>query len=170
MIAALGLCTSFLSSPPKPTVTSFRYYGDTPPLNHFDPLAVNSGDVDESRIQWWREAELHHGRLAMLAAIALPLLEAAHPDSPSIAYLSALPPLAQTPFWAGMTCYEFCRMKVGFKAPNGGHAFSLLDDYQPGNVLEVDPDEVTEATYNRELNNGRLAMLACAHFFATGLL
>ncbi len=167
------LLMSFVSSPMKPLkpdVKTFKYYGDTPPLNYFDPLHFNSGDIDESRIKWWREAELNHGRTAMLAAIALPVLQVAHPESSGIDYLSNLPVLTQSPFWLGMACYEFSRINVGFKAPNSGNAFSLLETYQPGNLLQIDPENISETKYNQELNNGRLAMLACAHFLVTGLI
>ena len=156
-------------SPMKPDVRSFRYYGDTAPLNHFDPLRINSGqNADESRIRWWREAEINHGRAAMLGALALPTLKILNPDAQSISYLSDLPLLAQSPFWASMACYEFIRMSVGFKTPNAANAFSLLETYQPGNVLSRDADEITEDAYNKELNNGRLAMLACAYMIASG--
>ena len=157
------------ASPPKPVVKSFRYYGDTAPLEHFDPLRINSGTrADESRIRRWREAELNHGRTAMLGGIALPALKMLDPDASSIDYLSNLPLLSQSPFWAGMACYEFVRLNVGFKPPNNGNSFSLLKTYQPGNVLAKDPASIREDTYNQELNNGRLAMLACTYMISTG--
>ena len=149
---------SFVSSPIKPDVKTFKLYGDTPPLNYFDPFNFNP--VDESKIKWCREAELNHGRTAMLAAVSYPI----HP-------LPDLPLLVQyLPFWTGMVLYEFYRINIGFKAPNSGNVFSLLESYQPGNVFDIDPETVSETKYNQELNNGRLAMLACAHFLATDML
>ena len=169
MISALYLVMSFVSSPIKPDVKTFKYYGDTPPLNYFDPFNFNTG-VDEPRIKWWREAELNHGRTAMLAGVVIPALQVVHPESSSINYLSDLPLLTQSPFWVGMAYYEISRINVGFKAPNNGNAFSLLESYQPGNVFQIDPETVSETKYNQELNNGRLAMLACAHFLVTDML
>ena len=169
MISALYLVMSFVSSPIKPDVKTFKYYGDTPPLNYFDPLNFNT-DVNESRIKWWREAELNHGRTAMLAAVVLPAVQVVHPESSSINYISDLPLLTQSPFWVGMAYYEFSRINVGFKAPNSGNEFSLLESYQPGNVFQIDPETVSETKYNQELNNGRLAMLACAYFLVTDTL
>lgn len=169
MLSVVYFAMSFGTSV-KPNVQTFKYYGDTAPLNYFDPLNLNSGNVDESRIKWWREAEINHGRTAMLAATALPVIQVTHPESSSIDYLYNLPLLTQSPFWAGVAFYEFYRLTVGFKPPNSGNSFSLLESYQPGNVLKVDPDNYSETRYNQELNNGRLAMLACAHFISTGLV
>jgi len=170
MISVMYLVISFVSSTMKPDVKTFKYYGDTPPLNYFDPFNFNTGDIDESRIKWWREAELNHGRIAMLSAVVFPVLQLTHPESSSIEYLSNLPLLSQSPFWGGMACYEFSRLNIGFKPPNSGNTFSLLERYQPGNVLDIEPESVSEKMYNKELNNGRLAMLACAHFFVTEFL
>jgi hypothetical protein len=50
-----------------------------------------------------------------------------------------------------------------------GKAFTLKKDYQPGNVLNLNPDNVSTERYNRELSNGRLAMLACAHIIGSEL-
>jgi len=60
----------------KPVVKSFNYQGDLPPVNYFDPLKLNSEtNFKEDRVKYWREAELQHGRMAMLGATALPFLE-----------------------------------------------------------------------------------------------
>lgn len=106
----------------------------------------------------------------MLAEVVLPALQVAHPESSSINYLSDLPLLTQSAFWIGMAYYEFSRINVGFKAPNSVNSCSLLESYQPGNVFQIDPETVSETKYNQELNNGRLAMLACAHFLVTDML
>lgn len=168
MLSVIYFAVSFASI--KPDVNTFRYYGDTLPLNYFDPLNINTNNVKESRIKWWREAELNHGRTAMLAAVALPVIQETHPEVSCIDYLNTLPLLAQSPFWMGMACYEFYRIKVGFNAPDDGNSFSLMESYQPGNLFNVDPNHISEEKYNKELNNGRLAMLACAHFLVTGIV
>ena len=162
---------SFLPST-KPVVKSFNYQGDLPPVGYFDPLGLNTGaKVSEERLKYWREAELQHGRTAMLGAIALPTLELNNPDILSINYLSNLDSMMQSPFWGAMLLFESARLVSGFENPfaKGGKAFTLKKDYQPGNVLNLNPDNVSTERYNRELSNGRLAMLACAHIIGSEL-
>ena len=65
--------------------------GITGPLGFFDPLGFcTSGDekVSEAKIRFYREVELKHARVAMLAAVGFPLAEQFHPlfatdDAPS---------------------------------------------------------------------------------------
>ena len=76
--------------------------GITGPLGFFDPLGFcTSGDekVSEAKIRFYREVELKHARVAMLAAVGFPLAEQFHPlfatdDAPS--YLA----FQQTPLQA----------------------------------------------------------------------
>ena len=90
IISSLIFTTSFVPVV-KPKVSSFKYEGDIAPLNYFDPLKLNSEtNFKENRVKYWREAELQHGRAAMLGAVALPFLEATNPGTLSINYLSNL--------------------------------------------------------------------------------
>ncbi|KAJ1379864.1 chlorophyll a/b-binding protein domain-containing protein, partial [Ochromonadaceae sp. CCMP2298] len=50
----------------------------TSPLGFFDPLGL-SRDVSEKRLKLWREAEIKHGRLAMLAAMGILVQERFNP-------------------------------------------------------------------------------------------
>ena len=168
-----SLFTSSFSPVTKPVVKSFTYTGDIAPLNYFDPLKINSeSNFKEEKVKYWREAELQHGRVAMLGAVALPLLEKMNPDMLSINYLSSLDNMMQSPFWAGMFVYECVRMGTGWQNPftKNGKAFKLKDSYQPGNLLSYNSDNVSETLYNNELSHGRLAMLACAHIIGSELL
>ena len=157
----------------KPTTTTFKYAGDIAPTNYFDPLKLNSeSNFNEARVKYWREAELQHGRVAMLGAVALPFLEATNPGTLSINYLSNLDSMMQSPFWASMLLYECVRMSTGWQNPfvDGGKAFSLNDGYQPGNLFSYDANNVSDSLYNNELSHGRLAMLTCAHIIGSELL
>lgn len=164
---------SGFSLPSKPSVTSFKYQGDLAPVGYFDPLNFNSGPkVSEDRLKYWREAELQHGRTAMLAAVALPFLELTNSDMLSINYLSNLNLMMQSPFWGTMFVYEACRLLIGYENPfvKDGASYTLKKGYQPGNVLNINPENVSTERYNRELSNGRLAMLACAHIIGSELV
>ena len=60
--------------------TSFKYYGDIKPLNYFDPLnfltpTKSNEKISDEAIKYVREAELQHGRMAMLASVAFPIIE-----------------------------------------------------------------------------------------------
>jgi hypothetical protein len=172
VVASLFFTPSFVPVA-KPTVKTFKYTGDIAPLNYFDPLKLNSGpNFKEDRAKYWREAELQHGRAAMLAAVALPFLEATNPGTLSINYLSNLESMMQSPFWVSMFLYECVRMSTGWDNPfvKGGKAFTLKDDYQPGNLFSYDPENVSSTLYNNELSHGRLAMLTCAHIIGSELL
>lgn len=55
--------------------------GVTEPLGFFDPLGFCAADgasneeVTEGKVRFYREVELKHGRVAMLAALGFPLAE-----------------------------------------------------------------------------------------------
>lgn len=159
--------------PTKPNVNTFKYYGDLPPVNYFDPLNINSGvDIKEEKIKYYREAELQHGRAAMLGAIALPALELMNPNMLSINYLSNLDLMMQSPFWSSMFLYECTRLFTAYENPfvKNGKFFTLKKDYQPGDLLNLKSTNITKERYNRELSNGRLAMLACGHIIGSELV
>lgn len=163
-----------LKSPtPTPTTTSsrttnFRYYGDIAPLGEFDPLNI----VSDGNRKFVREAELQHGRIAMLATLLIPGFEMMKPGTLGINYLSDMDLNSQLPFWYSLAVLEFYRMYTGWNSPFYGEMrtpFSLSKDYQPGNLLRLNPEKVTQRKYNTELSNGRLAMLAAAHMVGSEL-
>ena len=92
-----------------------------------------------------------------------------NPVTLSINYLSQMYFNGQLPFWYVMALAEFYRMRTGWENPfsKNGSAFTLKDDFQPGNYLNVNKDKVPDRRYNAELSNGRLAMLAAAHMVAS---
>ena len=52
--------------------------GITAPLGFWDPAGF-SADISEGRLRFYREVELKHSRVAMLAAVGFPLAEQWHP-------------------------------------------------------------------------------------------
>ena len=153
---------SVLSGKPVPYKTDFRFLGDIPPLGFFDPLGLS----EKNNAKYLREAELQHGRLAMLATVIIPTIELFDKDGLGINFLYKMSLSQQLPFWYVFGLVEFYRMVNGWKNPfaeGSNSVFTLKDDSQPGNLLIYNMTAVTSWEYNSELSYGRLAMLAAAH-------
>tara|TARA_B100001769_G_C21952597_1_gene512844 strand:- start:54 stop:605 length:552 start_codon:yes stop_codon:yes gene_type:complete len=170
LFTAMIASTSAFMSPSKPTVTSFNYQGDISPVGYFDPANLASS-LSEKDLKYVREAELQHGRVAMMAFLGLVGLDLVQDDL-AINYLYKMTWEEQFPFWFGVGCYEFARMGAGWKNPFLGENtfFKLEDDYQPGNLLKLPNESYSEARLNRELSNGRLAMLGTLGYMAEELV
>jgi hypothetical protein len=168
-LAILPIMLSFMPSQSvKPVVSNFKYKGDIAPIGYFDPLKISN----KENVKYLRESELQHGRIAMLATLLIPGFEMMDPSMPGIKHLSSMDLNSQLPFWYGMAVLEFYRMYTGWTSPfygNDTSTFTLKEDYQPGNLIRLNPDKVTQRKYNTELSNGRLAMLAAAHMVGSEL-
>jgi len=147
--------------------------GITEPLGFFDPAGF-SNDISDGKLRFYREVELKHGRLGMLAALGFVVAEQWHPlfggdiDGPS--YLA----FQQTPletFWGlvvGSIAIAELYSVFTFNNPAGGEPWSIREDHAEGdylfdplNLAPTDKEEFKQMR-NKELNNGRLAMLAAA--------
>lgn len=158
----VGVVTG-MSTPVSKTkpMTKFVFVGDTPPLGYFDPLGFMD-NVPESEIKFSREAELKHGRIAMVAAIAQPILENVyHKPFINILFDSGLAPNLM--FFTTASLFESIGIFKAWKSPFGddGELFTLKDDHEPGCY---NPEYMViwgeSELLNKELNNGRLAMMA----------
>merc|ERR1712227_1022116 len=112
--------------------------GITAPLGFFDPLGFTDG-ASEGRIRFYREVEIKHSRVAMLASLGFVVGEPFHPlfggeiDVPSYIAFQATP--LQT-FWPAVLLVIGAVEITTSALPN----FKLLDegwwelkaDYQPG--------------------------------------
>jgi hypothetical protein len=141
-----SIAVSFIPTT-KPVVRNFNYQGDVPPVGYFDP-GIFSSNASDNTIKYLREAELR-GDLAIDALSKMSLEE-------------------QSPYWLGVALYEFARMGAGWRNPfvETSAYFKLEENYQPGNVLKMNAENITDRKYNVELSNGRLAMLACLGYMA----
>merc|ERR1711976_82419 len=162
--------------------------GVVSPLSYWDPLKLSAG-ATEGQILFFREAELKHGRVSMLASLGFLVGENFHPlfggdiDVPSYIAFQATPLQV---FWpavlVALTVLEYPAIGT-FKAPvneDGTYidrdSFAISADRVPGDIgfdplglKPSDPEEFLEMQ-NKELNNGRLAMISIAGFVAQELV
>merc|ERR1711975_204703 len=155
--------------------------GITAPMGYFDPLACSTG-LSTGKLLFYREVELKHGRVAMLAALGLVVGEQFHPlfggdiDVPS-AFAFQQTPLET--FWpavvAAIAIPEIYSVFT-FQDPSKGEQWAIREDHEPGNLgfdpLGLKPTDEKElvAMKTKELNNGRLAMIAAAGMIAQELV
>jgi hypothetical protein len=160
--------------PPTPLEIMKGMPGITGPLDFFDPLGYSEAEgVTEGKIRFYREAELKHGRVAMLAALGFLVGEQFHPlfggnvDVPSYVAFQASP---LQPFFfpvvLSMAVFEVFSVFT-FANPKEG-MWEIKADHTPGDLgfdpLGLKPTDAKELAemQTKELNNGRLAMFAIA--------
>lgn len=159
--------------PPPPAFSVKDLPGITAPFGYFDPVGFSEG-ASEGKIKFYREVEVKHGRVAMLAALGFPVAEQFHPlfggsiDVPSYIAFQETP--LQT-FWPAVVL-AISVMEVfsvfSFNSPFGGEPWSIRSDYESGDLgfdpLGLKPSSAAEykEMATKEINNGRLAMIAIA--------
>ena len=143
--------------------------GITGPLDFFDPAGFCTQEgVTEGKIRFYREVELKHCRVAMLAALGFPLAEQFHPlfatdDAPSFSAFQQTP--LQT-FWP-VVVFAIAVPEIysvfTFQNPAGSQPWSIKLDHTPGDLnfdpLGLKPTDANELKemQTKELNNGRCA-------------
>lgn len=171
MMTMMMMTTNAFVPVTKPIVKKFTYEGDIAPTGYFDPLRL-SENVDEDMIKYLREAELHHGRVAMYSMVLLPFFDLTDKEHLAINKLSSMSFEEQLPFWIGAGAFECARMGAGWRNPfmERGGEFKLEEDYQPGNVLKVPEENYSSQLLNSELSNGRLAMIGALGYIVQELV
>lgn len=140
--------------------------GITAPAGYFDPMGFSKGKSDEV-MKFYREAELKHGRVAMAACLGWYVTAGGtHPafnsslSSDPLKAAQELPFVGWLQFILGCGAIEWLAQQIA-KRPG----------YVPGDILGTsqwvdNTDESWVSYQNKEINNGRLAMLAFMGIFA----
>ena len=192
IIALAGSAAAFAPASNSKKFTSLNSFtvdeipGALAPVGLFDPLGF-ADKADEATLKRYREAELTHGRVAMLATLGFLVGEKVEGSSflfdaqvsgPAITHLAQVPSI----FWIFLTtaigASELERARIGWVEPENVPVSKpglLRDSYIPGDLgfdplglKPEDPEEFFEMQ-TKELQNGRLAMLAAAGFMAQEL-
>lgn len=158
--------------------------GRLSPAGNFDPAGFTAGK-DKNTVYRYREAELSHGRIAMLSVVGFLVGEKVEGSTflfdgqitgPAINHLQQVPRIAFWSFTAFIGYWEYQRALFGWKEPKtAADWWQLNDGYMPGD-FNWDPAGVRpknkkdlEIMQTRELQNGRLAMLGSAGIVAQEL-
>ena len=147
----------------------------TGPTGFFDPVGFTR-NLALPGAKRFREAEVMHGRVAMMASLGYIIGE----STPTITYgtdvhhtiannqLSEVSWTILFPFFLAINFSEAVRATKGWIEPGAGPLFTLRENYYPGdigfdplNLSPKDPVKFAEMQ-TKEINNGRLAMFAAA--------
>lgn len=184
-----GSAAAFAPAPVARTTSAVSAFtaetmpGALAPMGFFDPLGFAT-DADEATLKKYREAEVTHGRVAMLAVLGFLVGEAVEGSSflfdasitgPAISHFPQVPVLADILIVVAIGAAESERANKGWLDPADSPVDQpglLKDDYYPGDIgfdplgLKPEDDEELNLMITKELQNGRLAMLAAAGFLA----
>merc|ERR1712232_403901 len=161
--------------------------GAIEPTGLFDPLGF-AAKADEGTLKRYREAELTHGRVGMLAVLGFLVGEAVESKTflfngevtgPAITHLAQVNPVFWVVLSMGIGASEFERAKLGWVEPKDvpfDQPGLMRETYIPGDIgfdplgLKPEDEEEFAIMQTKELQNGRLAMLAAAGFMAQELV
>jgi hypothetical protein len=152
--------------------------GILPPVGYLDPLGFGEKASPE-RLRWFREAELKHGRVAMLAAVGFlvgenpDLKDALFPGLGSDLASNTLTDHKLDNFWYAFIAGVGALEVQFFDKFDDILSWKLSDDYEVGDLgfdpLNLKTEDNFAEKRTKELQNGRLAMLALAGFNAQEL-
>merc|ERR1719194_224067 len=141
--------------------------GNIAPAGNFDPANLLEG-ASKAEVYRWREAELTHGRVGMLASLGFLVQEFWHPlfsadGGPAIEQIPALPPALWVAMTIGIGAAEALRIQAGWANPyeKMENVQALKPDYYPGDLgfdpLGLKPSDPAELRImqEKELSHGR---------------
>jgi len=164
---------------PKKPQFAYGLPGGANILGEWDPAGFLDGK-SELEVNRYREAELTHGRVSMLASLGFLVQEKFHPlfsgdGGPAIDQIPQLPVWLWAIMAGGIGAAEAYRINTGFRELDGEKLkaeTALRPGYYPGDLsfdpLGLQPEDPAEfrEMQEKELSHCRLAMIAAAGFLA----
>lgn len=153
--------------------------GSTKPIKNFDPMGLSSAGSDET-LAWFRAAELKHSRVAMLAfsgyvvqanGFHFPGMLSSDVSFGSLSAIKpfdawdAVPDAGKAQILGTIFIAELASESQGTHYMKGGDTPQVV--FPKFDFSGVDAD-VLKTKKDRELNNGRLAMIGIMSFIAAG--
>jgi len=142
--------------------------GVVPPWGYFDPVGFAT-DTSEGKLLFYREAELKHGRVCMLATVGFATQELFHPINWGGAVIDK-PSLFQFQETELKSFWPVAVIALGALEYAGGQRNTgdgeLPDGLEPGDLgwdplgLKPDDPEEFEKLQNNEILHGRLSMIS----------
>merc|ERR1719269_461696 len=183
--SVLSLNLNFGGAAPKTKAPAFAYGlpGNFNALGgselNWDPAGFLEGKT-EVEVNRYRECELTHGRVGMLASLGFLVQEKFHPlfsgdGGPAIYQIPALPVWLWAVMAGGIGLAESKRISIGFRELDGTKLkaeTALKPGYTPGDLgfdpLNLAPEDPAEfrLMQEKELVHARLGMIAAAGFLA----
>lgn len=133
------------------------------------PVTVTNVKTTKNIPKFVQEAELKHGRVAMVSSLTIPVIELLNGNHQGIYELSSQSLNFQFGLLSVFGLSEVCRLFKAYEYPmEPTKWFNMKDDHVPGeysfdplNIVNNTPETLTnERLKNGELLNGRIAMLA----------
>jgi len=171
------------AAPPQKSAFAYGLPGNFNALGgtqlDWDPAGFLEGK-SELEVNRYRECELTHGRVGMLASLGFLVQEKFHPlftadGGPAIEQIPKLPPWLWAVMGSGIIAAESYRINVAFRELDGEKLqaeTALRPGYTPGDLgfdpLGLAPEDPAEfrEMQEKELAHARLAMIAAAGFLA----
>ena len=169
---------------PDESLKCYGLPGAVAPTGYFDPLGFAQTGITLNEVKRNREAEVMHGRVAMIACLGY-LVGESFPSpfgitGPANDQLQQMPAPAFALLTIAIGSAELKRATTGWVEPDFGDwtktLWKLRDNYYPGDVgfdpLGLKPTNAKDFAnmQTKELQNGRLAMIGAAGMCAQELV